>query len=141
MIAIDWNPECKKLRQFAVVWVIAFTVLALVTAFRLGCFNGSGRWLAPAILAGLSLAGLPGVLIPAAARPGYLLLTAISWPIGIVVSHVLIAFVYFGLFTPLAIVFRLIGRDALCRRFDSAAGSYFIDHPGPAPADRYFRQF
>ena len=41
----------------------------------------------------------------------------------------------------LAVVFRLIGRDALNCRFDADAGSYWITHRQGDDLDRYFNQF
>lgn len=41
-------------------------------------------------------------------------------------GHVLVAVVFFGLLTPLALVLRLFGRDRLQLRLDRAAPSYWI---------------
>jgi len=48
---------------------------------------------------------------------------------------------YFGLITPLGLVFRLIGRDLLCRRFDPKARSYWVPHQQAKKVERYFQQF
>ena len=61
-------------------------------------------------------------------------------PIGFVVSFVLLAVFYFLLLTPVALVFRLIGRDALRRRFDAAAPSYWVPHKTNQDLQRYFHQ-
>lgn len=76
-----------------------------------------------------------------AARVIYLGLTLVTLPIGLVISFLLLATFYFGILTPLAIVFRLIGRDTLNRRFDADAESYWITQRQPDDLDRYFNQF
>ncbi len=61
-------------------------------------------------------------------------------PIGFVVSFILLAAFYFLLLTPVALVFRLIGRDALGRRFDAVAPSYWVPHKPSEDMRRYFHQ-
>ena len=65
----------------------------------------------------------------------------LAGPIGIVVSHVVLALIYFGLFMPIALVFRVIGRDPLHRRFEPEAQSYWVERGGAPAAKRYFQQF
>jgi hypothetical protein len=77
----------------------------------------------------LSLAGVSVVV--AAVRPGALgPLNGLSRRLGRlihgIISLVLMAFIYYLLFTPLALVMRALGRDALRRRFDVSSGTYWI---------------
>jgi hypothetical protein len=53
---------------------------------------------------------------------------------------VLAAF-YFLLLAPLGLFFRLIGRDPLCRKFDSNANSYWLSRQPPKGPEQYFHQF
>ena len=82
-----------------------------------------------------------GVAFPAAIKPVYLLWMGASFPIGWTVSHILLGVTYFGLFTLVAVIFRLIGRDALARRFDRGAATYWVRRSAPADVARYFKQF
>jgi Saxitoxin biosynthesis operon protein SxtJ len=52
-----------------------------------------------------------------------------------IMNPVIMALMFFAIFWPLALVFRLIGRDALRMRPDRSAGTYWItrDPPGPNP--------
>ena len=84
---------------------------------------------------------LLGLLIPKTVLPLYLALTAISLPISYVLSHVLFAIVYYGIITPLGLIFRLMGRDPLERRFDPQASSYWMERSPQTSVRRYFRQF
>jgi len=53
-----------------------------------------------------------------------------------VVSPVALGIMFFLVLTPMALVMRLTGRDAMKRRFDPAATTYWLerDPPGPDPA-------
>jgi hypothetical protein len=41
----------------------------------------------------------------------------------------------------LGLIFRLIGRDALCRKFDPEAPTYWLPHRQTKKVERYFQQF
>ena len=87
--------------------------------------------------------GLIGLAVPPVVKPVYLLLTVVSWPIGYVVSHVVLAVFYYVIITGTGLIFRLVGRDPLQRRFDPAASSYWQSKtlPDAQNRERYFRQF
>lgn len=61
--------------------------------------------------------------------------------VGDAISFILMAVVFYGVLTPIAIVFRLLGRDVLERKFDPQASSYWTPHRKPTSAKRYFQQF
>jgi len=56
-----------------------------------------------------------------------------------VVSPVVLGLIYFGLFTPVGFVMRLAGRDALSRRFEAAAPTYWVRREPPGPSDDSFK--
>lgn len=56
-----------------------------------------------------------------------------------VVSPVVLGLIYFGVFTPVAYVMRLAGRDVLCRRFEPQRESYWVDRDPPGPPDGSYR--
>lgn len=59
-----------------------------------------------------------------------------------IVSPVILGVIYFGMFTPIAFFLRVRGRDAMRRRTEPRAVSYWIrrDPPGPPP-DSLDKQF
>jgi hypothetical protein len=65
----------------------------------------------------------------------------LTLPIGFVVSFILLAVFYYLVITPIGLVFRLMGRDPLCRKFDNTTDSYWLPHKPVETVDRYFRQF
>ena len=79
--------------------------------------------------------------LPPLRRVLFLAWMAAVFPIGWAVSHLLLALIYYLIFTPVGLAMRLFGRDPLQRRFDREAPTYWIEHnPADDPA-RYFRQF
>ena len=64
-----------------------------------------------------------------------------AFPIGWTVSQVTLLILYFGLFAPIGLVFRLMGRDALERRRRPGIESYWTPKPAPANVRSYFKQF
>jgi hypothetical protein len=84
--------------------------------------------------------GPVGLLWPRFIRPIYAFLMLTVFPVGWVISHGVLAVLYFGLFTPLAIVFRFLGRDAMQRTFCPDQESYWQERQTPE-IRRYFRQF
>jgi len=134
---INWNPSRKELRKFAIIALIA----AILVSLLLYLFRGLGlQWVVVISSIGV-VVFLTGFVSLRATRLIYLGLTLVTLPIGLVISFLLLATFYFGILTPLAIVFKLIGRDALKRRFDADADSYWITHRQPGDLDRYFNQF
>jgi hypothetical protein len=59
----------------------------------------------------------------------------------LVISFLILSGLYYLLLTPVSLVFRLLGRDALRRQFDPQADSYWIPHEMPKDKKSYFRQF
>jgi hypothetical protein len=109
MITIQWNPERKQLRQFAAIWFPAFCALV-------GWLVGAktGHW--PAVQVGWGLGGLfsvAGIVYPPAIRPVFVGLILATYPIGWVVSHVLLGAIFYLLFLPIGLILRLTGHDPL----------------------------
>lgn len=137
LVEINWNPEYKELRKFGIVSLIASAIIALI----LFLLKGIGlQWQAIICGAGL-LIFISSIISFKTTRIIYLGLILLTMPIGLVVSFMLLSFFYFLLLTPLGLIFRLIGRDALCRKFDSIKDSYWVPRRPPESIDRYFHQF
>ena len=56
-----------------------------------------------------------------------------------VVSPVVMAVIFFVVFTPIAFVMRLAGRDSLARRYEPAAPTYWKRREPPGPAEDSFK--
>jgi hypothetical protein len=136
LIEIDWNPGRRQLRVFGLSALVASVVLAGVFVLLWGLAIVSAI---VALAAGTAIL-LCTLVWPRAARIIYVTLSAVGLPIGFVMSFVLLGAFYFLLLTPLALLFRLIGRDSLHRRFDRGQGSYWVPRKPTASLDRYFHQ-
>lgn len=66
---------------------------------------------------------------------------AVFFPIGWVLSHVLLSVVFYLVVFPIGILVRLFRYDALRRRFDPDAKSYWIKRDTNTDPKKYFRQF
>ena len=93
-------------------WLIALAgVLAIVTLTR-------AEWLSPAKHAWMKLGEL----------------------LNRIVSPVVMGVIFFGVFTPVAFVMRLAGRDALSMRLDKTLPTYWVRRDPPGPADDSFKE-
>ncbi|MBL8737755.1 MAG: hypothetical protein JNL12_15085 [Planctomycetes bacterium] len=151
MNKLNLKPEGHVLRQFA--WTAA-VLLPLLAGFLT---RGEARWYAlsawhwshPLVLALGGLAVLQLVLFLAGLRQLtgvlYAGITLVAFPLGFVVSLVLMGVIYFLLITPIGLVFRLFGRDVLGRRFDKlradAPSSYWHERGPARGAASYFKLY
>jgi hypothetical protein len=103
-------------------------------------WTGNGTMLFVCLTLAAIAAGVLAATWPAGLRPIFIAATIVTIPIGIVVGELMMLSIYFLVFTPVALLFRLIGRDVLRRRFDSAAASYWIPKPQATDALQYYRQ-
>jgi hypothetical protein len=134
MITPQWRPDERQLRQFAWVSLVGFPVLGALL------WRAHGTALPATVLSAFGvLVWLVGLLEPKRIRIVYVTLLAISVPIGWVVSNLLLRVVFYGVVTPLALVFRLTGRDALSLRRPQAP-SHWRDLESSEDAASYFRQ-
>jgi len=142
LIEIDWNPDAPKLRQFALICFCGFLLLGLLFAWRLECLTGSQNCTLPALFWSIAaVIGVAGLLFPQVLKPVYQIWMAVTFPIGWLLSHLVLGIIYFGLFTLLGFIFRILGRDPLNRRRKTTLKSYWVKHSGSSSRKRYFQQF
>ncbi len=145
MIEIDWRPDETTLRQFGWIALVGFSFLAALAWFEWLIFSfglGAARPLVAGGFAALAIVSAVFSLVaPRANWPIYVGLTVLAYPIGFVLSYLIMGFLFFGMITPLGLFFRLIGKDPLHRRFEPAASSYWSDPRPRRGKESYFRQF
>jgi len=137
LVSVNWNPGRKDLNRFR---LIAVGAGVLVAALLYTVKQVDPRWCLAIGAAGAGI-GLSGFVSLTLTRCIYVAMVAVTLPIGFVVSLILMGVFYFGLITPLGLIFRLIGRDAMQRRFDPKARTYWRPHQQTTKAERYFQQF
>lgn len=117
LLHINWDPSVKKLRQFGAGLMVFAALVGGLLWWR-------GRPAGPWVLGGGGALGVLTLAVPAAGRWVYKAWMSIAFIVGNAVSFSLLGLVYYGMITPLAVFFRLRGRDEL--RLDRpASGSYW----------------
>lgn len=135
LLEVNWNPERRELKQFALIWMAMFGIFGAISLWaKSSTSSATAFWIIAAF-------GLLGYFRPAVLKPVYIVWMALAMPIGWAVSHLLLLAVFYLVLTPIGLLLRLFGHDPLNRQFDRAAKSYWIPHdPSHEPA-RYFKQF
>ncbi len=145
LIDINLEPDDKTLRQFGIIALVGFGFVAAIAWFELLIFSfGLGEWrgvVAGTFAALAAASALFSLLYPRANLPIYLGLTVLTYPIGFVLSYLIMGTLFFGLIAPMAILFKLIGRDPMKRRYQPEAESYWSDARPARSAESYFKQF
>ena len=137
MIEIKTNPSRRELRWFGLLFAVFFGLVGALIAFKFRLMDAAYIvWGSAGIITTLYY------VVPPVRRPLYVGWMYAAAPIGWVMSHVLLALVYYGLLTPIGLLRRALRPDRLCRRFQPDAPTYWVEHrPGARGATRYFRQF
>ena len=136
MIRVNRNPSPETLRQFTLIVLPAFVAL----------FGGLLWWRSGSITTALTTWGIGGAVALGAlvsrdvARLLFVGLQVLTYPIGLVVSTVVLAFLFYAVFTPFALVMRLARRDALRLRQRDASTHWVPYEQKDDPADA-FRQY
>lgn len=133
LMELNLNPRRPHLRTFG------------LACFVVGGVAAVGLWKAAPLIAVplaaiASLAAVVALLAPPLLRWPFIIATLIAWPIGFVVSWVLLAATYYGVFAPIGLIRRLFG-DSLERKLDPSAATYWKQRPAPRDARSYFRQY
>jgi hypothetical protein len=133
---ISFAPPTRTLRQFA---GLSLGILGLAA-----CFQGFVRHqpIAAAVFGTLAVViGIPGLIQPAIVRPVYVGAMILAFPIGWTVSKLILACMFYGIFTPMALWFRIIGRDSLSRRHRPVTETYWLPKTQTTDPSRYFHPF
>ena len=134
LIRINRNPSGRQLAVFAVAWLVLLGALGAKEWLRDRHLPAEILW---AIAAAVPLAG---IVSREALRLAYLGLSYATRPIGIAVSLIVLAIVYYRALAPIGLTMRLFGRDPLSRRFEPDAPTYWKPRKTVRPVSSYFDQ-
>lgn len=131
---IDRHP--KAIRRFG---FILAGLLFLMAGFLWYQNRESWTWWTAGGLASL----LASLLFPKVIQPFYMGLTALTIPIGYVISRLILITMFVIFFVPVGLLSRLFGRDLLDRRLNKKATTYWLNKQhDPTPlTERYERLF
>ena len=132
---INWRPGHAEIKYFAntlIVLAIVFAgILLLMGKAKPSLFIGVG---------GLVLA-IACRTVPIVGRWTYLLWTAVSFALSILVSPIVIGIIFYLVLTPIALMARISGKDELRLKRRSESPSYFDSAEYDTSPDAFKRQF
>lgn len=137
LVSLNLKPSEKQLREFGDIALCMSNIVGLLLmwiaglsfkAFVIFCICGVTVYL-------LSRISLKLV------RPVYLGLIVLTFPIGWVISHTVMAIFYYIIISGVGLVFKILKRDPLHRAYDPQAASYWIPYKHNRSPKHYFHQF
>lgn len=134
MVQINWKPGATELRKFGVAMLAGFGFIGSVFLWRghpgvaMGCYAFGG------------VAGSIGLTGAKIALPFYWAWMGVAFVLGNIMSRALLMVVYYGLFTPMGLLRRAIGRDPLLLKRPKQ-DSYWIDLEEAQTPESYEKQF
>jgi hypothetical protein len=131
---IPRNPSRKTLRQFAAAWIV-FCGLLAARSYRHGHHT-----LAFGLAMAALIVGVPGLIIPACVRWIFVGWMTLAFPIGWLISQLMMAVMFYVILTPVALIFRIRGRDLLQRKRTANRTTYWLPKRPPEDVRSYFRQ-
>ncbi|HEX2274957.1 MAG TPA: SxtJ family membrane protein [Acidimicrobiales bacterium] len=116
-------------RSFGFVFAFVFTVVALLPWLSGGAARGWALRVAALFL-------LVALVVPVVLRPLNWVWARFALLLHSIVNPLVMGLMFFLVLTPMAVVMRIFGRDAMKRRFDRSAPTYWIprEQPGTDPA-------
>jgi hypothetical protein len=135
LLKINKNPSHKDLRWFGVTILIGFGLIGALCHWRGKIQTAEWMWEASSFVFAISF------IFPRAAKWLYLAWMSAGFVIGSIVSRILLTIIFFIIVTPVALIFKVMNRDALRLRRDPHAKSYWKDHPDITDRSYYERLF
>jgi hypothetical protein len=133
---IPLHPTTRVLRQFSAAWLV------FLLAFGAHQHLARGHRAIGLAVMGLALVvGVAGLIKPAIVRWLFVGSMVLAFPIGWVVSQIMLSLMFYVVLTPVALIFRLCGRDMLQRKPAPERASYWLPKESPRNLRRYFRQY
>ncbi|MEK6235643.1 MAG: hypothetical protein N2C14_13120 [Planctomycetales bacterium] len=132
LVEIQWNPTRRQLRQFGMICLVALPAA--------GWFWGGGLLVVGMLACAGFVAAVAGFLAPSLLKPVFVTLMLLAAPLGMVIAELAMLLIYFGVFLPIGLVFRLARRDGLDRTMDKKATTYWRSKKQPGGPASYYRQ-
>ena len=104
-------------------------------------WQSGAAYIANALWAIGAMLGAAYYLLRPLRRPIYLGFMYLVYGIGWTLSHVMFSFIYYIVLTPIGLIMRAFGYDAIQRRIDHKATTYWVKRDANIESSRYLRQF
>jgi hypothetical protein len=126
----------RALRQFAAAWLIFLAIVGAQQYFLRGRHTVGVACITAALVF-----GVPGLVKPPSIRWLFVGLMTVAFPVGWLVSQLMLALMFYLVLTPIALVFRLTGRDVLQRKPAPGRSTFWLPKRMPTDVRSYFRQY
>ena len=127
---VNTNPDKQELRKFGFIFAGMFILIfGLLLPWIWDKPSPTWAWIVAAVFITVAL------VAPVALGPVYRLWMKIGLVLGWINTRIILGLVFFVIFAPVALFFKLLGKDPLKRRLDASATSYRIASEQP-PRDR-----
>jgi hypothetical protein len=133
---IPFRPSRSTLRQFGVIGLILMSGMA---AWRMRQHGLDAGVLCMGVLAVVFAIG--GIVEPNWLRPVFVAWLVAAFPIGWLISQIVLVILYYAVITPIGLILRLYGRDALRLKPRPTEASYWQVKPTVTDVRRYYQQF
>jgi len=132
---VNTNPDKQELRKFGLIFAGMFILIfGLLLPWIWDKSSPMWPWIVAAVFI------VTALLVPMALGPVYRLWMKIGHVLGWINTRIILGVMFFLIFAPVALVLRLLGKDMLRRRLDTAAASYRIASE-QLPRDRMERPY
>lgn len=126
----------KQLRTFGIALSIFLGIIGLIHFLKGNTPQNFWFW----GVSGIVL--LTTLSVPVLIKPVYRVAIFIAHILGWINTRIILGLIYYLLFTPIGLIMKILGRDALNRKFDKEAKTYWnIRERKPIPKEQYLRQF
>jgi multisubunit Na+/H+ antiporter MnhG subunit len=124
-----------EIKKFGILFTIVFLLLASYLAWK-----GHGVW--PWFLGGAAFFLVTGFFFHSLLRPVYIGWMKFAFVLGWINTRLILGIFFYLVLTPVGLFMRLIGRDALHRKFDRKATTYWVKRePAEFKRERYEQLF
>ena len=132
---VNTNPDKQELRKFGLVFAGMFILIfGLLLPWIWDKSSPMWPWIVAAVFVATAL------LVPMALGPVYRLWMKIGHVLGWINTRIILGIMFFLIFAPVALLLRLLRKDMLKQRLDTAATTYRIASE-QLPRDRMERPY
>ena len=132
---INWRPDRRELRRFAVAMLVGFSLLGLLAVWRAKDISNGAI-----VLWGIGILLAIAAFVHKLSRVAYLSVYLHTRIVGYVLHTVILALMFFLVITPVGVLLRLMGKDFLQRRRPKHKAGW-VRVNGVKTEDNYYRQF
>jgi hypothetical protein len=127
----------SAIRKFGIVFAVILSLVALISMWR-----GRETLVLPFFTVSAAVM-LSSLVFPRLLSPLYYLMLRVSGYMGWFNTRLILVIVYYLVFTPTALLFKLLGKDPLSRHFERDAPSYWMrrSDDGRDTKSHYEKQF